>query len=271
MPLKAYIAILTLIVTVVSGILYYVAFADETQYLCLAYFCMLCLPYSIMMYINVVRQGIAISFIFLGVILLDKGKKKIAVPAMLIGCLFHYMSIGIVLGFIIYYLIKNERFLQISAILVTLAGIIVGSIGIGEKILKLIPSNHVTKRVLCYLDEPVTKNQIVRLIFYLVIFSTILIVMIRYQIDMSNMYKLMLVLLTLTGLGVSCMTVAFRYSISLDMMIPLLFLQPELLNKIEKKDGIVRKKIYIGVYVAFSIAMYIFGIVSNPVKINMGF
>ena len=270
-PTKIYIAFLTLLVIILNGIAYYVAFKDDNKYLCISYVGMMCLPYAIMMNINVVRQGIAISTLLLAMVLCDKNKKVLATIVAIVGCMFHYMGFMILIAYVVLYLLKTRKNKLMFSIVWCIVGIVVGTFGIGEYILNQIPNNSLTKRVLCYMDESVTNAAIVRLVFYFAIALGMIAVIVFCNIEVNNVVTLFLAIFMMTGVGVSCMTVAHRTAMSMDIFIPLILLNPATIQELEEKSGALRTKRYVHLVVIFCVMMYIFGIFCNPVKANLGF
>lgn len=270
-PTKLYIALLTLFVIIINSSAYYLAFKFDNRYLCFAYVGMLCLPYAIMMNINVVRQGIAISALLLSAVLLDRKYKRTGIIVAFIGCLTHYMGFLILAAYIVLYFIKKKKNIYAISMAGCTLGIVAGVGGIGKKILELIPNNQMTRRVLGYLNKPVTMSTVIKLAVYFLIATIIIGIMIRYKVEIGNLEKLFLAIYMMAGAGVSCITVANRLLISIDLLIPILLLRPSMTQRVETCGGISEKKLYVKGIMLFCIAMYLYGIFFDPVKANLGF
>lgn len=270
-PTSIYISFLTLLVILMSALAYYLIFKLDNKYLCLAYFCMFCLPYSIMMNVNVVRQGIVISALLLSAVLLDLNHKKIAIVIAIIGCLFHYMGIIILAGMAILSVAKEKKYAYRLTIAGCVAGVVADIMGVGRKFLELFPQNQLTKRVLSYLRVQTTRTDIIKIVFYLLIALIVVHVLMKYKTSIGYIDKLIFSIMMMAGIWTSCMTVATRIIISMDMIIPISLLNPKIVRQIEAKNGIQIKKIYIKVIIGACIIMYVYGLFFNPVKANLGF
>lgn len=270
-PTSIYISFLTFLVILMSAMAYYLIFKLDNKYLCLAYFGMFCLPYSIMMNVNVVRQGITISALLLSAALLDLNHKKIAIVIAIIGCLFHYMGIIVLAGMVILSIVKEKKYAYKLTIAGCVVGVVADVMGFGRKFLGFFPENQLTKRVLSYLRVQTTRTDIIKIVFYLLIALIVVNILMKYKISIGYIDKLMLSIMMMAGMWTSCMTVATRIIISMDMIIPISLLNPKIVRQIEAKNGLRIKKMHIKIIIGACIIMYVYGLFFNPVKVNLGF
>ncbi|WP_264760435.1 EpsG family protein, partial [Neobacillus rhizosphaerae] len=125
---------------------------------------------------GVIRQGIAISFIFLSVIYLEERKLIKFISCILFAMLFHITSIT----FLPAYFLVNRNFSRKLIYTLTLACLIIGLIGFGDllfEISKIIPNTMVGEKLAYYQTSEYNTSMIsitmVKRFFFLIFFVEI--------------------------------------------------------------------------------------------------
>lgn len=271
LPAGGYLLVLNAVVIGAGAAAYAIYFRQENTYLCMAYVGMFCMPYTILMNVNVVRQGMAVALLLLAVALLDLGKRKSAAVTAVLGCMFHYMGFLILAVFLVLFLVRKEKMLLGLSVTGIVAGLLLKLSGIGYLLVQIVTFEGIRERVTRYIDEPMTTGTWVKLLFYTAHIVLALIIIKKLDIGMNNLYKLALAIIVTSGLGCACVTITDRISISMDMLIPLLYLNPEVVGKVQMQYQEKGKKLYLSAIAAGFLLMYVLGSFWGPVKVNMGF
>ncbi len=138
---KLYLFIFTLLVSLIIGLFYYFILGINNKYVCLAYTCMYCMPYSIMMTVNIIRQGLSVSLFFLGILLYVYYKKKIGVVLVVFSLFMHSSTIVI---FLLFYSLRRAKVKNITILFLSLFFVILNYIVIFNyiNILNSLPDNY---------------------------------------------------------------------------------------------------------------------------------
>jgi hypothetical protein len=256
---KVYLFIICLISSLNMALTYKIIFRNSSKYINLAYWTLFCMPYTILMDINIIRQGLALSFFMLGISLLHISNRKIGIILIMLSCSIHYSMIIVALGFFLFLFLRINFAVSILLIIFSL---LVSMSGITESIIKLLPDGYIRGRFLSFLSLEAGMGLLMKYLFYMGNYIIMLLISSRIKDRIYSYFsKLMSFFLVSSAfLYISDFT-ATRFLLSADYLIPLIYVYP--LTKIKEK------RIYLTIYLLFMVTYFIFIISSQSIRINL--
>lgn len=163
---SAYLLFISFVFSVnIAQILFHVL--EDKKYINFAFLSIIFMPYVILMNVNIIRQGLSITFMLLGLILVMQKSKWYGWIYVLAGALLHYsMSVFLIIYIIIRYLKLNSMIV----ILVFLFLIAFNMSGLSLFLVRLIPFDYIRIRFLHYLSMKSGISFLLKLVFYFVNF-----------------------------------------------------------------------------------------------------
>ncbi|WP_352418251.1 EpsG family protein [Proteiniborus sp.] len=255
---RAYLFTICFITSFNLAFAYKYIFKSAFKYVNLAYWSLYCMPYTILMSINIIRQGLALSFILLGISLLFVCKKKTGIVLIILGCSVHYSMIVVCAGFFIFYYLKFNYIIVILFIVLSLT---ISLSGFTESIIISLPNGYIKQKFINFLNRQTGINLLPKYLFYM--FNYVLMVLFSTRVK-DRIYRIINKLFGFLLLGsaityISELT-ATRFLLSTDYLVPIIYLYPV--------KNIKEKRMYTIICILLVIIYFAFIITSFPLRTN---
>lgn len=229
-----------------------------------------CMPYTILMQVNVVRQGIALSILLFGLSLMYRKKFIAGLIIAAWGCSFHYSAIVILIAFLFFYFMKSWKADCIFTLVFVAAGFLMSATPFASWLVTWLPSNSFTDRLLVYAGESVSGHVGTKMLYYLCYFIFISILLVFNKKEKSNIiYQTAAGTLSATALISFNPLAAARMVIMMDLLIPVLLMQPETAAMVENKFGAKLSRIYQYLAIVLCVLVFLVSLATYTMRFNL--
>lgn len=258
---KAYLVIINIITSINMAISYWIIFKNNKKYVNLGYWALFSMPYIILMQVNIIRQGLALSFVILGLLLINKSQKNTGWILVIFGCAIHYSMLPLVIGSLFFYKFKINAH---TTIFFSILFLLMSLTGATKEVIDIFPDGYLKTRFFGFMAIDSGVGFLIKYLFYFIsyIYMTLFISKLKdptYYI----FHKFMGFLILAASFLYSSEVVATRFLLSADFIIPIIYLFP---HKIFKE-----KKSYISFFVVLISLYYFYVISSSAFKISFLF
>lgn len=256
---KIYLFTISFVISINLVFAYKYIFKSAFKYVNLAYWSLYCMPYTILMNINIIRQGLALSFILLGIALIFVCKKKIGILIIALGCSIHYSMFIVCIGFLAFYYLKINYVIVILLIILSLT---ISLSGLAEIIIIQLPSFYIKHKFFSLLSNKTGISLLPKYLFYMLNYIIMLLFSTKIKDEIYHIINKFFGFLLL-GSAISYISElsATRFLLSTDYLIPIIYLYPICFIK--------EKKIFALIYILFIITYFTYIITSYPLRTNL--
>ena len=243
---------------------------ENMKYMNLLYVLIFCMPYTILMQVNVVRQGIALSILLFGLSIIYRKKLIAGLIVSAWGCSFHYSAIVILIAFLFFYFIKSWKADCVFTILFVAAGFLMSATPFASWLVTWLPENALTDRLLVYAGESVSGHMETKMLYYLCYFIFVSILYALNKKEKSNMiYQVAAGTLSATALISFNPLAAARMVIMMDLLIPFILLQPETVELVETKFKSKLGRSYRYMAVILCVLIFVVSLATYTMRFNL--
>lgn len=230
---------------------------EDKKYMNLLFVLVFCMPYTILMQVNVVRQGIALSILLFGLSMIYRKKFIIGLIIAAWGCSFHYSAAVILIAFLFFYFIKSWKAECIGTLVFVTAGFLMSATPFASWLVTWLPSNPLTDRLLVYVGESISGHMGTKMLYYLGYFIFISILFVLNKKEKSNIaYQAAAGTLSAAALISFNPLAAARMIIMMDLLVPVLLMHPDTVVMVENRFGTKIGRIYR--YLAIGLCLLVF-------------
>ncbi len=229
-----------------------------------------CMPYTILMQVNVVRQGIALSILLFGLSMIYRKKIIAGLIIAAWGCSFHYSAAVILIAFLFFYFIKSWKADCIGTLVFVAAGFLMSATPFASWLAAWLPSNSLTDRLLVYAGESISGHMGIKMLYYLCYFIFISILLMLNKKEKSNVvYQAVAGTLSAAALISFNPLAAARMVIMMDLLIPVLLMQPETAAMVENKFGAKLSRIYWYLAIVLCVLVFLVSLATYTMRFNL--
>lgn len=241
----------------------------KSEYTNLVFALLYLMPYTVLMQVNVVRQGIACSIMFLGISILHRKKYLLGIIVATFGCLFHYAAFVILAAFLFFFFVKNWKIQGGTTFVFMLLGLLIANTELLSMVLKYIPENPLTERLISYIGETVSGNLSIKFVYYIAYFIFALVIFALEKSKKSERIFEMICGILSASLLISFNPLAAgRLVIVLDYFIPVLLLG---IPNVEERYGVAWKKRYTLAVSSFCIVLFVVSLFTYSMRVNLNY
>lgn len=242
---RIYLLIISFLTALNLGFFYYFIMNKDNKYLNFAYSSMFVFPYTILMFINVVRQGLAISFILLGMIVFIKLKRNTILGFFLLifGSLIHYSMIIPTFVFLLFLIFKVEhKTILISSFIL----VIFSYTELTQTILLNFPVQILRYRFLAVSSFEIGIGIVARYIFYVLIYLLAIYISKKINSNVNSLTsKIIGIFVFVSSMVFFSDLVSSRYLIAIDFLIPFGYFNFISITKEKKMSSLIYLSIFI--------------------------
>lgn len=243
---------------------------ENKKYMNLLFVLIFCMPYTILMQVNVVRQGIALSILLFGLSMIYRKKFIAGLIIAAWGCSFHYSAAVILIAFLFFYFIKSWKADCIGTLVFVAAGFLISATTFASWLAAWLPSNPLTDRLLVYAGESISGHMGIKMLYYLCYFIFISILLILNKKEKSNIvYQAAAGTLSAAALISFNPLAAARMVIMMDLLIPVLLMQPETAAMVENKFGAKSSRIYRYLAIVLCVLVFLVSLATYTMRFNL--
>lgn len=243
---------------------------ENKKYMNLLFVLIFCMPYTILMQVNVVRQGIALSILLFGLSMIYRKKFIAGLIIAAWGCSFHYSAAVILIAFLFFYFIKSWKADCIGTLVFVAAGFLMSATPFASWLAAWLPSNSLTDRLLVYAGESISGHMGIKMLYYLCYFIFISILLILNKKEKSNVvYQAAAGTLSAAALISFNPLAAARMVIMMDLLIPVLLMQPETAAMVENKFGAKLSRIYRYQAIVLCVLVFLISLATYTMRFNL--
>lgn len=255
---RIYLTIICLLTSINMAFIYKIIFKDLKKYVNVAYWALYCMPYIILMNINIIRQGLALSFLVLGLLLLYLNNKKIGIILIVFACLIHYSMFILMIGFALFLRLKISHLISVLMIIFLF---VLSITGISKEIIMLFPDGYIKGRFINFMSLQTNIGLLIKFTFYF----TNYIMMIFFSLKLKDrtynfLSRFMSFLLVGTSFVYMSELTANRFLLSADFLVPIIYIYPMKIFK--------NQKIYLTLVIFLFIIYFWFSINSSSLIIS---
>lgn len=243
---------------------------ENKKHMNLLFVLIFCMPYTILMQVNVVRQGIALSILLFGLSMIYRKKFIAGLIIAAWGCSFHYSAAVILIAFLFFYFIKSWKADCIGTLVFVAAGFLMSATPFASWLVTWLPSNPLTDRLLVYVGESISGHMGTKMLYYLGYFIFISILFVLNKKEKSNVaYQTAAGTLSAAALISFNPLAAARMVIMMDLLIPVLLMQPETTAMVENKFGAKSSRIYRYLATVLCVLVFLVSLATYTMRFNL--
>ena len=258
---QIYLFIICFITAFNMALFYKIIFKNNLKYINLAYWSLYIMPYTILMTINIVRQGLALSFLLLGLSLFGINKKKIGILLVIVSCSIHTSMVVLTIGLVLAWFLKPNYIISICLIITSL---FISELGVIKSLVMYLPEGYIKSRYLGYFERETEISLLIKYIFYFCNYIFMILLASKNKDRTYNfLEKVVNVIMLTSAITYSSEVTSTRMILSMDYIIPLIFLYPMSTFK--------EQKIYLVIYLLLIILYFSYIIMSQSIRINLNY
>ena len=243
---------------------------EDKKYMNCLFSLVFCMPYTILMQVNVVRQGIALSILLFGLSIIHRKKCIAGLIIAAWGCSFHYSAAVILIAFLFFHFMKSWKAESICTLVFVAAGFLISATPFASWLAVWLPSNSLTDRLLVYAEESISGHMGIKMLYYLCYFIFISILFVLNKKEKSNgAYQAAAGTLSAAALISFNPLASARMVIMTDLLIPVLLMQPETAAMVENKFGYKLSRIYRYLAIVLCLLVFLVSLATYTMRFNL--
>ena len=243
---------------------------EDKKYMNCLFALVFCMPYTILMQVNVVRQGIALSILLFGLSIIHRKKCIAGLIIAAWGCSFHYSAAVILIAFLFFHFMKSWKAESICTLVFVAAGFLISATPFASWLAVWLPSNSVTDRLLVYAEESISGHMGIKMLYYLCYFIFISILFVLNKKEKSNVaYQAAAGTLSAAALISFNPLASARMVIMTDLLIPVLLMQPETVVMVENRFGIKFGRVYQYLVIGLCLLVFTVSLATYTMRFNL--
>lgn len=243
---------------------------EDKKYMNCLFALVFCMPYTILMQVNVVRQGIALSILLFGLSIIHRKKCIAGLIIAAWGCSFHYSAAVILIAFLFFHFMKSWKAESICTLVFVAAGFLISATPFASWLAVWLPSNSLTDRLLVYAEESISGHMGIKMLYYLCYFIFISILFVLNKKEKSNVaYQAAAGTLSAAALISFNPLASARMVIMTDLLIPVLLMQPETVVMVENRFGIKFGRVYQYLVIGLCLLVFTVSLATYTMRFNL--
>lgn len=243
---------------------------EDKKYMNCLFALVFCMPYTILMQVNVVRQGIALSILLFGLSIIHRKKCIAGLIIAAWGCSFHYSAAVILIAFLFFHFMKSWKAESICTLVFVAAGFLISATPFASWLAVWLPSNSLTDRLLVYAEESISGHMGIKMLYYLCYFIFISILFVLNKKEKSNVaYQAAAGTLSAAALISFNPLASARMVIMTDLLIPVLLMQPESVVMVENRFGIKFGRVYQYLVIGLCLLVFTVSLATYTMRFNL--